>query len=386
MQIKPNSFKLFLALWAFALVLLHLIAALTESPLLWGLDSWSYFPMPWALILAGMGVILAVPATTEFVSPLVFHGYRLHAAALVTTAGSGFLFWGFRCEIHLLGDGYWWIRNLEGGVKFWKNEPLALYLNWLAHKLSNLFNVVSAREAFQIVSVLSGVVFVYVLFRLACRMGKTLSERVLVFAGVFTLGTVQLFFGYVETYPALNVMLVLYLLLAVRMLQGEGSLLWPATAFWLCVLMHQSALVLSPSLGFLYLRWWKSESGGKKSLKLLALLFVPVGLISLLMLVIGLDAGVLFSSDEENIHLFIPFVSEVSRYFNYDLFSLAHLADLANLLLLLSPLCIPMCLLLAGRKKPLSKVQLYLLTVSICTLGLTAVFNPGLGFPRDWDI
>ncbi|HUU30124.1 MAG TPA: tetratricopeptide repeat protein [archaeon] len=398
MILKPALLKTFFAFWAIGLVLLHLLAAVSGSGLLWGVDFWSYFPPLWAYLLAGLGLVASVPSLAQaafsFLSPELerffrfFEGRKAYLGALSISAAAGLSFWIFRCRIHLLGDGQWWIRNLELNLKFWKNEPLSLYLNWLVYKTGALFPGFTAREAFQITSVCSGVVFVFILFWLARRIGRGFAERVLVFAGLITLGTVELFFGYVETYPLLNAAVIAYLFLTVRMLQGRGGLFWVVSVFWLSVMMHLSVIVMFPSLVYLYFDWWKGskEVFAEKVKKLLVFLFGPVAVVGLLMYAMGFDLSVLFSPKEGISNILIPLVGEESRYFNYRLFSMAHFAALANLLLLVSPFMVPFCFLPVRCWKNLSRVQSFLLVVSVFSLVFVFFFNSELGFPRDWDI
>ena len=398
MRITPSLIKYIPACWGLALVSLHLCAALTGSSILWGVDSWAYFPLSVTVILFLAGLLFLFPPTARslvsffentFARVLpAFKVFRGYPAAGFLAAVAGGLFWLLRCRVHLLGDGYWWIRNLEQGEKFWKNEPLSLYLNWLTHRLLNPATGLSAQGAFQLVSCVCGTVFVYVLFRLARRLGKTHTEYLLIFLSIATLGVIQLFFGYVETYPLLTVLVLIYISLAVSLLQGTGSIFWPALAFWLCVLMHLSAVVLAPSLGLLYLfEWKKQRPTGAGMIKAFAGLIGPVAAVGLVMYAIGLGPAVFFNSDEEITHLFLPFVSADSRYFSYGLLSAAHLTDLANLWLLISPWSLPLGLLIFARRPfKLSRTEWFLVLLSFFPLALCGLFNTELGFPRDWDI
>jgi len=380
-------------------VILHILAAVSGSGLLWGVDFWSYLPPLWAYLLAGLGLVASVPsvgqAAFSFLSPKLerlfrfFEGRKSYLGALLISAAAGLLFWIFRCRIHLLGDGQLLIRNLDNGIKVSENEPLSLYLNWLVLKLFSFLNNMSdAREAFQITSLVSGIIFIFVVFWLARRMGRTLFERVLIFIVLITLGIVELFFGYVETYPPLNAAVIFYIFLAVRMLQDKGALFWPASAFLLSVLMHLSAMVMFPSLVFLGLEWLKYQKENRygKVLKLVVNIFGPGAMIGLLMYAIGMDLGVLFSSDKSIANIIIPLVEEGSKEFNYHVMSIAHLTDLSNLVLLLAPFMVPLCSLLIWRMKYLSRVEWFLLVVSVFSLGFVVIFNPDLGFQRDWDI
>lgn len=396
MRITPTAIKYLLVLWSLVLISLHCYASFTGTSTLWGVDSWAYFPLCLTGVLTLVGLVfLFPPVSAGLIScfksifsrvKTVFRVLDGQPAAIVLAISAGSLFWLLRCRVHLLGDGYWWIRNLEKGVKFHVNEPLALYLTWLTRKFTSRFAEASTETAFQFVSVASGVVFIYLLFLLARRLGKTNGAGALIFLGLLTQGFVQLFFGYVETYPPGIAALLLYLLLAVRQLKDKKSVFWPTVAFLLCVLMHLSAVSLAPSLAYLYLHWWKSS---RKSLKPRSVALVtagPIFAVTIVLFLIGLNPVKVFSSSGVSVLPFFPFVSNSSEYFNYNFFSLLHLIDLLNLVLLVSPFCIPLCLLLVGNCKYLGSTGRFMIMASIFPLGLLAMFNPELGFPRDWDV
>ncbi|MEA2064059.1 MAG: tetratricopeptide repeat protein [Gemmatimonadota bacterium] len=397
---KAALFRYVIAFWGLALICLHLYAHFSDRPGLWGVDSWRSFSTPVAVALALTGLIFIIPFTSACLRPLferlfsrvlvvlrLFGGYP---AATVLAAGAGCLFWTWRCRIHLLGDGYWWARNLERGAKFWHNEPLAVYFNWLARRVLSLAGEVSAEQAFQVVSCLCGMVFIYVLFFLARKLGRTDLERVLIFFGIASLGMVQLFFGYVETYPPLVALLVVYIHAAVRRLRDQGSVFWPALVFWLLVLTHVSAAVAGPSLLFLYLYEWKSlgAAGGRYRLvKMLIGLLGPVAVASLFAWAIGLRPETFTARHGQTGHLLLPLVNSDSRYFSYAFLSGAHLGDLANLVLLVCP-----WLLLAGLLpvvRPMSGISRtcwFLILLSFFPLASIVFFNSELGLARDWDL
>jgi len=217
-------------------------------------------------------------------------------------------------------------------------------------------------------------------------MNKDSGAGVVIFLGLLTLGTTQLFFGYVETYPPLIAGMLLYIFLAVRQLDNEGSVFWPAVVFLLCVLMHLLAFSLVPSLAYLYLQWWKSPRRKSKPASLVIVSLGPITVVTLFMLLIGLNPGAIFTTSEGTELPFFPFVQESSIKFNYNLFSFRHLIDLSNLILLVSPFCIPLCLFLAVCRRSMNGASRFLILASVFPLGFLALFNPALGFPRDWDV
>ncbi len=203
MRITPSLIKYLLAFWGLALVSLHLYAALTGSSTLWGVDSWSYFPLSVTAILFLVGSVFLFSYTSR---PLVsffentfarvlpaFKLFRGYPAAGLLAAAAGGLFWLLHCRVHLLGDGYLLIRTLEKDNWSHKTGTLAGYLTWLTREFIGRFTEVTPLGAYQIVSVISGMIFVYLLYLLACRMGKQEGHSALIFLGLLTLGSTQLF-------------------------------------------------------------------------------------------------------------------------------------------------------------------------------------------------
>ncbi|MBN2287727.1 MAG: tetratricopeptide repeat protein [Candidatus Glassbacteria bacterium] len=396
MRFTPQILKMTIAFWGIVLAVLHLSAALTGSGLLWGVDSWSWFPHPWPFILAAAVLVLVVPVSSGLVSRVVlvpagkisglFRGRKFYLAAAAGAAAAGVLFWSLRCRVYLLGDGYWWIRNVEGGIRFHLNEPLALYLTWLARDFGGRLAGISTEGAFRFISIAGGVVSVYLLFLLARLMGRRSGAGPLIFLGLLTLGTTQLFLGYVETYPLVIAAVILYIFLGIRQLESNGSVFWPAVAFLLCLLMHLTAASLAPSLAWLYRHWWKNPGKSSKPGSLVLVLAGPLLVVTIFLLSIGMTPALFLGSSEGGTLPFFPFVQAGSVYFSYGLFSLPHLSDLLNLALLISPFCIPLWLLPVVYKDRLGPREGFLVLASLFPLGALVMFNPELGFPRDWDV
>ena len=125
---KPSYTYLSLTGWGILILVLHLLAAVTGSPILWGVDPWAYLPAAWTAGLGVLGILFIIPASSGAIVSFftaawekVFHlteqvSFHLRASAVALLAGA--LFWRLRCSVHLLGDGYLLVRNLEEGGRF----------------------------------------------------------------------------------------------------------------------------------------------------------------------------------------------------------------------------------------------------------------------------
>lgn len=395
-KLKPATIKIILACWGFILICLHLAAALTRTSLLWGVDSWAYYSLPWVIGLALAGTILLLPGVNPgLVSAFSFIKYRLYPSdrryvrrlvlfwivCLTIVA-----VWQLSCRIHLLGDGYLLIRTLEQGNIFKRHAPLGLHVTIIAGSLARNLIDLSWQEAFRITSVISGAVFFYFLYKISNRLGDNPASRVLIFFGMGTMALVQMFFGYVEVYPPLNAMLMIYIFLALKLLDGESGVVTLTAVFWLCVLMHLSALSLLPSLLYLHLYWWKNMKIGMRFKAAISAYLLPLVLVAGISALIGLNLTLLLESEGPGPLPFIPFIEKDSGLYSFGLFSFSHLISLFNLLLLVSPFLLPLSLLTlfwAGAKFPLAR---FLVAASVFPLVTLALFNPAIGFPRDWDL
>ena len=79
-----------------------------------------------------------------------------------------------------------------------------------------------------------------------------------------TLGSMQLYFGYGESYTLVSACAALYTALGVRALRG-GSVLYPTLCVMLCMSLHVIAASLLPSL--LYVLWLRAGCPGRTHLR-----------------------------------------------------------------------------------------------------------------------
>ena len=193
-----------------------------------------------------------------------------------------------------------------------------------------------------------------------------------------------LFFGYVEFYTPVYVCTLIYLLLALRALDG-GSV-WPAVmAFFAACGAHYSTIALLPSL--LYLLIHSSRSGPPRwiSSKILILGCAVI-------LVVGISVYLISGLWKQDGRIVIPAITMTSGAGDqsYTLLSLAHLSDLLQLPLLLAPASLFYLLL---RRIWLRKTDgagsppVQFLGLALFFYSVFLVFaNAGFGWARDWDL
>ncbi|HEY66321.1 MAG TPA: hypothetical protein G4O02_17360, partial [Caldilineae bacterium] len=216
------------------------------------------------------------------------------------------------------------------------------------------------------------------------------------FALVATLGTMQLFFGYVENYTLITLGMMVYLWLAWRCLAGRLTPLWPAIVLAITHGLHPSTIVLAPSL--VYLGWvWARQAERRRYGSALWRIVLPMLLVAggviLLMEAGGHGLNYLFGEDRPgggDGRWFVPLFETTTRWEHYTMFSWGHLVDILNEQLLTAPVVLPALALLAAmawtRVRETSHWTRLLLLASGCYLLFTWTWNPDYGGQRDWDL
>jgi tetratricopeptide (TPR) repeat protein len=374
------------------LVLLHMAAVYWETPHLWGVHHLYFFPrwVAWVLTIATLSLFTA-PVNSRVLgfleSVCAGLGSLLHKSKRsLLFAAAGLLsvpvFWFLRTKYLLLGDGYFILDTLSQGTTLpteWLDGAIHLGFYRL---LTAIDPGIDPSLSYIILSVVCGGVFVFLILALSDLLGKTGFQKVLIFSVLATLGSIELFFGYVESYTVLLVSLTLFVLLSVRHLQNRGSLVYPLVAFIFSVGLHVLAIVLTPS--FLYLvfrRRPKGNRGWVDTLTALSML-VSIGMICVVIWKIFFHQGVGFGFKR-----FLPLFPSADAEFG--LFSIAHLVEFANELLLISPAGIVLFILLLPytfRSRSFKDPVLnFLLISSLGGLLLVFVYNCHWG-SADWDL
>jgi hypothetical protein len=386
-----------LRLLGVGLVVLHLAAPRLTEASAWGVWPATYLPPAWrwalglaTLALIWMGSRLPAPDWGP-AGPLLRAGVALAAGAV---------FYVFRLRHLRWGDAYILVNAIphpEAKLTYVWQAPLDVFVHaklWAAG--NRWFGWPDPTPVYWILSTLAGVFFVWTLLGLAVWLGRNTTERALVVGLVATLGTMQLFFGYVENYSIMTLGVLVYVWLALRALRGEIALVWPAVVLALTHGFHPSTLVLAPSL--LYLAWERMRAGMDRSwLRALASVAVPYAIVGLgvtaLMSSGGHGLGALMGEDFPgggDRRWFVPLFEARTRWERYTMFSAGHVLDIVNQQLLSAPVVWPalaLSLVIARSRLPWRDPAFRLLAVmAVSYLMLTLAWNPDYGGQRDWDL
>ena len=366
----------------------HLAAALRYSNWSWGFNHYYVLRVELVAVTIGLGCVLCLPqvwAALGRVYPgkprgksAAPDGEPRHAGLAIDLAVAGaaaVLFWLLRMPYHFLGDGRLMIRLLDQGKWFHATEPMDRLLHHGVLLATRPLWAWDAALVYAVLSVAAG--FVYVLA--ALRLGSLLRQRLFVTASLLTLGTVQLFLGYAESYSLATAAILIYLVFAIEYLSGHRRFVWVGAALFVGVALHHALLFLVPS--FLYLMLASSDRDRARALHRWLPGAVSLGLIAAL--VIGT------SLRQRGGPMLLPAFSRGDA--QYALLSWQHLVDFLNEQILVSPLAwIGMIgfVYAFGRDPALKKSRRFRFLLLASTFPLLANFliRPDLGGSRDWDL
>jgi Flp pilus assembly protein TadD len=252
---------------------------------------------------------------------------------------------------HLMGDGLTILSNPTR--VFSPTEPLEVLLHHLLYLV-----VGKSLLSYRIIAFATGLFYLFAVY-LMSRLGKTPLERSLIALALLCTATIQFYWGYVEHYTLLNLFTLYYLYFSWRDVRKGNLTVLPFVFFLLAFVSHLSAIVLLPSIFYLY---WPRL---KKWLFLLAIPIIAGGIAAVLSVGTFKITVPLWQND----------------FSTYTLLSGAHLSALVMLLLLVSPAFF----LSLWKAKPGREMMFTVLALA-GALCFTALIDPKIGALRDWDL
>ena len=261
-----------LALGSAAFVAGVAAASAAPGPVAWALHLPGFLPAPTRLLvmalLAGGAALLAFdffrvgPKEHTRARGAKRRGARQPGAGWRLPRWSGWLLllpwawflWKFEERTRFLGDGTVWLKNLQIRNPNPFSEPLASAVwNGYAAILRALAIPVDPVTA-GLLPIFCGVIAAALFWGIASEITPKTGSRMIAFALLATMGIVQLYFGYIESYPPVTIAILVYLWLGLRLLRGADHPIWAAIALAVAVASHLSCVFLAPSFLYLLLR------------------------------------------------------------------------------------------------------------------------------------
>jgi Tfp pilus assembly protein PilF len=375
------------------LILIHLLASFFPHARLWGINQLFYFSLHFRIALSAAGLlVISIPGISGITIKILQRIFNLLADRirrinryLIYIVGSLISivpFWLFRTRTPLLGDGYWRASELKSGVLYNITESVDFYFHVL---VSRVFGW-DGFTTYRILSCLAGAIYVFLVLLICDLWGKNGREKLLIFVLLVTTGASQLFFGYIESYSFVYVLLVAYLYWGMRFLRQKGQFVWPCLFLILASGFHLAAMFFLPSLAYLAFaaapKEAKVRSARLKIGQLVALILTAAIILSGMYLL-----KIIFPQAPVSSFLIYPFGDGESFY---SFFSPAHLLDFINQQVLLFPVGIILAIVfLLYRKKPpdlKDPVGIFLTWATIGSFLFAGLVDPKLGYARDWDL
>jgi tetratricopeptide (TPR) repeat protein len=398
-QVSGKLFDSVFFPWMAVLILLHLLTMYAAPAYMWGIHFYDFYPVWLGWILVALSLALLIPGVAESLYPKLdalarkvkkpFDSMSQNKSFFILSLLSLPVFWIFRNALHVLGDGYFRITDLPEGrlhLQEWLDAFIHLVVYRIMVKLTPSW---TPEFTYAIISVLCGGFFVFLALKLSALLGRTGLGKTLIFFSLISLGSVQLFFGYVESYSVLQVVLLAYILFSARYLLQRVSIVPALVAFVVSIGLHVTSLVFAPSFIYLLTETKKGRSGKKGSpTKTVANAFIFAGLMVASFLVVSWIFVVATGLEKTGKGIFILPLTATESY-KFGMFSLAHISEFANQLLLLSPLGISLILFFLFFKiryrEFRDKLVNFLIFATSFALVYLFAFNFTLG-SADWDL
>ena len=398
---NKNSFqkkldKIVIPLYFLALIIVHIFYANRDNPFL---NYFNALPLSLRIVFPILLIFVMIAWVNSFAWSLILRftdlirKFFINKTYLFLIASMLFFFpFFFLRAKRNLGDGNLLMRLVSGGYKFDPHSPINKYFQNFFLNLTQKYFAWDISLSWAITSVMLGIIFIFFLLLLTHKLFKKSSERIIFLFSTVSIGSVQLFFGYIEDYPLVLATLMIYIYVSYKYLRGELSIFWPSML--MSILLGASLLTgwLLPSVFYLYFS--KEIKFEKKSLKFkkrnlllfLAGLILPYSAIMVFFALQKVDLINLF----RNSHLVAAMKPNIKYFLSLkEMFSITHITDfvLEHLLISSYGLFLLFYLLISKFKKiTFDKFVIFLMIASGGLIIFSFVWIPQLGAFMDWDL
>jgi Tfp pilus assembly protein PilF len=382
---------------AVIMLLLHIWAAIYPSHYNWGFHFFAFYNFYFSLLFLLLSLLIFLPRVQDrilnyldFIRKTINNNFpewfyfALATIALVIVAVL------FPARLHLLGDGSLLLREISG-IRLGDELPPTFNRQLLAgiviKLIKNAFEtgkLENPETVFKIIDILSGLLFLTIIFYLMKFIKATSVEKFLAGSFLFFTAGSQFFFGYIENYALLFIATTAFIFTSWLVLERKLHIIIPIILFGIMVGLHIGSVILFPTVIFLIYSNWKTARS-QTIFTLGILTFVSIVLLITYSNKIDIIVQRTISESRWN---FLP-VALSDDYFAYTMFSIAHLLDWLNANILISPFAVPLAIvfLITGWKKIdwRDPVLIFLLLATLLGLAFTYITYFALGMARDWD-
>ena len=388
---------------AIGFLILHLVAGYATPAIGWGVHFPAYLPA-WASVVVILSAMsFAVPAGRRLLGRL-FNRLEMWCRPLTLVTGNAALlvagmavFIASSSAVHLLGDGYLYLRELPLQTIRADHSPASFWTVRVMYEVVR--SSLDAERVYRLYSYSAGLLYLLVAVSTAKILSRDRRVRALSLVVLVTPGYMLVFCGYVETYALPYAGTVLYLYAGLATIRGK--LPWWGLSVLLGALipLHFILATLIPSLLLVvamsprYRRSPGANEGGDEEGPTRRL-FSPLRTLAspaivacgTLLVLTAVNVDPRMYSDVARGSNLLPLTGPGSHYQAYSMFAPRHLVDFVNQLLLAAPIAVLALIALRRRMWSTEPESLFLSCAALVPLAATFVMNPEIGAFRDWDL
>lgn len=395
-QSSSNEYYKLFFLFFLIINLARIAASIFPEIFLFGLDYYKALPLWLSVLIVLLSLLFLIRAINERA------GQLLRSFASVFYRENGTIKWipvvffiGICTTIFyflrvkpFLGDGVSRVQDLDkeylNTIKdYFVYRSFQFLSILLFDKTGDIFYLwgIERYKVFYLFNCVSGVIFLYFVFRLQSELFETPLKRMISMLYLVFQAYLILFMGYIEYYAIPLSMSVMYVYYAIRCLKSKTSAVYPALILIILISFHLLGVILLPSLVYLLILKWKQDS-------VLSRFFsyhYPKTLLA--MLLVGVILTLAFRSGPLNILLISP--SALFSFYNYAPYFLFHISEILNLLILGAGSSLFLIIwfrkILFDHIKRDSLLNFLVINVFFSVL-LIIFFKPSGNLAADWDI
>ncbi|MBI5020624.1 MAG: hypothetical protein HZB59_04245 [Ignavibacteriales bacterium] len=395
-----------LGLFILGIVIIYGFASFFPDSFMWGINHLAFLPVSmrivFLLIALSIGFLLISRNIQFFIDDKIhFLSYslivRILILSLIAISGTA-IFYSYRIRTEMYGDTLTLLSLLSEKryaladlFDLSDKEPLTRMIH---QSLSSKFGV-DQKSMFQIVSAVSGGIFLVLITVFIVNRNNTRSWKLLALIVFFFAGANQLFFGHVEDYTLVYLAITVFLILAWNLFDGKKVFGWMIIVFLIGSRLHIEMILLLPALLYAGAFLVEQRQGKlNRWLKPRNIMFLILASMvgSFFVYLFYFDAYRYSVGDQKEImtKIFLPVVNPLQQPHSYSLISLNHFSDvIQQLFFIASPALVLLTMAIVGYGKNIRWKEPRLI-FSLIALFYFIIFNftinPMLSMPRDWDM